>query len=54
MEADRLNWLKKLTNACDHAISELEHRGDPLLSPLIDNIQQLRQRLQRELDGDAG
>ena len=54
MEADRLAWLQKLTHACDPAISELEHRGDPLLSPLIEDIQQLRHRLQSELDGDAG
>ena len=54
MTADRLTWLQKLTNACDHTISELEHRGDPLLSSLIDDIQQLRDRLQTELDADPG
>ena len=45
MEADRLVWLQRLTNACDHAISELEHRSDPVLDPLIDDIKALRQRL---------
>jgi hypothetical protein len=54
MEADRLTWLIKLTNACDQALSELEHSGDPLHLPLIEDIQQLRQRLQTELDGAAG
>jgi hypothetical protein len=54
MEADRLTWLQKLTAACDHTISELEHRGDPLLYPLIEDIRQLRVRLQTELDSDPG
>jgi hypothetical protein len=54
MEADHLAWLQKLTHACDHAISELEHRGDPLVYALIEDILQLRHRLQTELDGDAG
>ena len=54
MEADRHTWLQQLTNACDHALSELELRGDPLLFPLIEDIQQLRVRLQTELDGDPG
>ena len=53
MEADRLTWLQHLTNACDHALSELELRGDPLLYPLIEDIRQLRVRLQTEFDGDA-
>ena len=54
MTADRLTWLQKLTNACDHTISELEHRGDPLASSLIADIKRLRARLQAKLDGDAG
>jgi hypothetical protein len=54
MEADRLTWLQKLTSSCDHTISKLEHRGDPLAGPLINDIKRLRARLQAELDGDAG
>jgi hypothetical protein len=54
MEPDRLAWLQRLTHACDHAISDLEHRGDPLLYPLIEDIRALRQRLRTELDADAG
>ena len=54
MTADRLTWLQKLTRACDHTTSELEHRGDPLAAPLIKDIKRLRARLQAELDGDAG
>ena len=50
MDADRLIWLQRLTRACDHAISELEHRGDPLLCPQIDDIRQLRDRVETEID----
>ena len=52
MEADRLTWLQKLTTACNHAISELEHRGDALHYPLIEDIRQLRDRLQADLDAN--
>jgi hypothetical protein len=54
MEADHLAWLQKLTNACDHTIRALEHRGDPLVYALIADLKQLRDRLQTDLDGDAG
>ena len=54
MEPDRLAWLQKLTHACNHAIGELEQRGDPLVYALLDDIRRLRDRLQSELDGDAG
>ena len=54
MEADHVVWLQRLTTACDHALTELEHRGDPLVHSLIEDIRQLRDRLQTELDGDAG
>jgi hypothetical protein len=53
MEADRFAWLERLTHACDHAITQLEHRGDPLLQPLIEDLRALRLRLQTEPDGDA-
>jgi len=54
MEADHVVWLQRLTTACDRAITELEHRGDPLVYPLIEDIRQLRDRLQTELDGTGG
>ena len=38
MEADRLTWLQHLTNACDHALSELELRGSFRFNDEIDEV----------------
>ncbi len=51
METDRLAWLLRLTRACDDSLADLEKHDGAGVDTLKHDIQELRNRLQAELDG---
>ena len=54
MEADRLAWLTKLTEACDHALTGLDSHDSPNVDALKQDIEQLRARLLAEVEPRDG